>query len=103
MNPSVNLIQEIVMKAKQLIGAAVAVFALAPFAASADSADEASKEWFAAQKSTRSVQEVRAEGKGLPHLSDQHPVAAIESAGSTRSRAEVRNDLAKYGAPMVGA
>ncbi len=91
------------MKSQRLLNAALAVVALSPLAAFADAGDEPSKQWLASLKSTRSVQEVRAEAQRLPHLSDQHPVEAAVPAESTRSRAEVRAELAKHGVRNVGA
>jgi hypothetical protein len=93
------------MKSKQLLNAAVAVLALSPFVAFAGGGDERSKEWLASFKSTRTVEEVRAEAKGALLSGERHPVEVISVnlAEPMRSRAEVKAELAKHGTPRVGA
>lgn len=91
------------MKAVKLIGAAVAALALSPLAALAGGGDEQSKQWLASLKSTRSVQEVRAEGREVQQYGQRHPVEVMKAAEATRSRAEVKAELAKYGLRAVGA
>jgi hypothetical protein len=90
--------------AKQLIRAAVTVPALSPLAAFADGGDEASKQWLESLQSTRSVQDVRAEARAAEEHGQRHPVEVqVAAEPSTRSRAEVKAELAKYGVRSVGA
>ena len=91
------------MNARELISAAVAVLAFSPLAAIAGGADEGSKDWFASLKSTRSVQEVRAEARSRMDYGQQHPVEVAKREESARSRAEVKADLARHGVQAVGA
>ena len=91
------------MNAKRLIGAAAALLAFSPLAAFAGGGDQDSKQWLATLKSTRSVQEVRAEARQAKDYGQLHPVEVQVSSGSAVSRAEVRADLAKYGVRAVGA
>lgn len=92
------------MNAKRLIRAAVTVLAFAPLAAFADGGDEASKQWLESLQSTRSVQEVRAEARAAEQYGQRHPVEVqVAAEPSSRSRAEVKADLAKYGVRSVGA
>lgn len=71
------------MKTKRLLALPIAAFALAPFAAWADGGHDDSRQWLESLQGTRSVQEVRAE--------------------ATRSRADVRSELAHYGPSEAGA
>jgi ABC-type glycerol-3-phosphate transport system substrate-binding protein len=92
------------MKAVKLIGAAVAALALSPLAAFAGGGDEASKQWLESLQSTRSVQEVRAEARAAKDYGQRHPVEVqVAAEPSSRSRAEVKAELAKYGVRIVGA
>jgi len=90
------------MKTKQLIGAAAALLAFSPLAAFAGGGDQDSKQWLATLKSTRSVQEVRAEARQAKDYGQLHPVEVQMSSGSV-SRAEVKAELAKFGVRAVGA
>jgi hypothetical protein len=96
-NPTVDLSQEIIMKAKQLTSATIAVIALSPFAAFAGGGDQGAKEWLDSLKSTRSAEEVRAEAREVRPTGQFHP------AESTRTREEVRTELTTYPAEMIGA
>ena len=92
------------MKARQLIRAAVTVLAFSPLAAFADGGDEVSKQWLESLQSTRSVQEVRAEARAVEEYGQRHPVEVqVAAEPGSRSRAEVKADLAKYGVRSVGA
>ena len=92
------------MKARQLIRAAVTVLAFSPLAALADGGDEVSKQWLESLQSTRSVQEVRAEARAVEEYGQRHPVEVqVAAEPGSRSRAEVKADLAKYGVRSVGA
>ena len=92
------------MKAKRLLALPIAAFALTPLAALADGGQEDSAQWLASLQSARSAQEVRAEvPQRLPQFGDQHPVELAAAAEPTRSRAEVRAELAEYGARAAGA
>ena len=92
------------MKAKRLIHAAAAVLAFFPLAAFAGGGDEASKQWLESLPSTRSAQEVRAEARAAKEYGQRHPVEEQVAAEPTsRSRAEVKAELAKYGVRNVGA
>ena len=92
------------MKANRLLALPIAAFALTPLAALADGGQEDSAQWLASLQSTRSVQEVRAEvPQRLPQFGDQHPVELTVTSEATRSRAEVRAELAEHGVRMVDA
>jgi hypothetical protein len=91
------------MNVKQLLSATVFAFALSPLAAFAES-DIAAKDaaWLASLKSTRTVAEVRAEIDPSVSYGQLHPVE-LQQAQSTRSREEVRHELAEFGTIRVGA
>jgi hypothetical protein len=92
------------MNVKKIFSAVIASVALSPVAAFADAGDELSQQWLASLKSTVSVQEVRAELSKPPLIVGQrYPVDEVGAVHSERSRAEVKAELAKYGAPVVGA
>lgn len=99
------------MKTQQFLKTAVAVLALSPLAAFAfaggggggGGGDEGSRQWLNSLKSTRTVQEVRAEARVARNYGERHPVEVELAPESTRSRAEIRADLAMYGVPMIGA
>jgi hypothetical protein len=96
--------QEIVMKVRKIFGAVIASVTLAPMAAFAGGGDELSKEWLASLKSTKSVQEVRAELEQPPLIIGQrYPVDQVGAVKSERLRAEVKAEMLKYGTPVVGA
>jgi ABC-type glycerol-3-phosphate transport system substrate-binding protein len=96
--------KELKMNAKRLIHAAVTVLAFSPLAAFAGGGDEASKQWLQSLQSTRSVHEVRAEARAAEEFGQRHPVEVqVAAEPSSRSRAEVKADLAKYGVRSVGA
>jgi hypothetical protein len=90
------------MNAKNLLRTAIAALALSPFAAFAEG-DEDSKQWLDSLRSTRTVEEVRAEARNLPSLGQLHPVEVQASAPSTVTRAEVRAELARHGVLQFGA
>jgi hypothetical protein len=103
-NPIIDDMKELEMNAKRLIRATVTVLALSPLAALADGGDEASKQWLQSLQSTRSVQEVRAEAHAVQQFGQRHPVEVQVAAEPTsRSRAEVKAELARYGVRRVGA
>lgn len=92
------------MKTKRLLALPIAAFALAPFAAWADGGHDDSRQWLESLQGTRSVQEVRAEAlRRLPTFGDLHPVEVVDAAEATRSRADVRSELAHYGPSEAGA
>ena len=84
------------MNATKLLIATAAAIAIAPFAAQAAPGDETSQVWLASIKSTKTVADVRAGLDMLPLIGEQHP-AEISAAESTRSRAEVKEELAQSG------
>lgn len=99
-----NVIEpEIIMNAKRLITATIAVIALSPLAAFADAGDEQLNRWLDSLQSTRTVEQVRAEARNLPSLGQLHPVEVQASAPSTVTRAEVRAELARHGVSRFGA
>ena len=91
------------MKAKQLFTAAVAVFAFSPLAVLAEGGDEALNRWLEPTRSTRSVEKVRAEARTAVNYGERHPVEVQAASASTRSRAEVKAELATHGVPDVRA
>ena len=92
------------MKAKRLLALPIAALALTPLAALADGGQEDSAQWRESLQSTRTVQEVRAEvPQRLPQFGDQHPVELAVTPEATRSRADVRAELAEHGVRMIGA
>jgi hypothetical protein len=109
--PPTHINQEFIMKTKQLLNVAVVALVLSPLSAFAfnggggggGGGDEGSRQWLNSLKSTRTVQEVRAEARLARNYGERHPVEVELAPESTRSRAEVRADLAMYGVPMIGA
>lgn len=93
------------MNVKNILSAALASLAIAPIAAFADGGDQLSQQWLASLKSTRSVEEVRAELATQPPLivGQRYPVDQAGTVSPERSRAEVKAELAKHGAAVVGA
>jgi hypothetical protein len=99
-----NLIQEIVMNVKKMIGAVIASVAIAPIAAFADSGDEMWQEQLASLKSNRTAAEVKADLAKSPLIVGQrYPVDEVGAVKSERSRAEVKAEVAKNGMPVIGA
>ncbi len=84
------------MNAKKLLIATAAAIAIAPFAAHAAPGDENSQAWLTSIKSTKTVAEVRAGLDTLPPIGEQHPLDTMATE-STRSRAEVKAELAQSG------
>jgi hypothetical protein len=92
------------MKAKRLLALPIAAFAMVPLTALADGGDAEAGKWLDSLHSARSVQEVRAEARQLPlRTGDLHPVELSDWSEGTRTRAEVRAELAQYGAHNEGA
>ena len=92
------------MKAKRLLALPIAAFTMVPLTALADGGDAEARKWLDSLQSARSVQEVRAEARQLPlPTGDLHPVELSEWPEATLTRAEVREELAKYGAHNEGA
>jgi hypothetical protein len=108
--PPTHINQEFIMKTKQLLNVAVVALVLSPLSAFAFNGggggggdDQGSRKWLDSLKSTRTVAEVRAEARGARNYGERHPIEVEVASDATRSRAEVRADLAMYGVPMIGA
>ncbi len=92
------------MKAKRLLALPIAAFTMLPLTALADGGDAEAGKWLDSLHSARSVQEVRAEARQMPlPTGDLHPVELSDWSDATRTRAEVRAELARYGVQNEGA